>query len=144
MDARHGFGGFECGGAGRDAVERERCLRGGGNWFLCERMWERFERGIVLEREVRAFVGFDENEDGCGVAHFPAGRDPVRIRESRGLALPVSERRHVIKFACHGVAEMCGGVFVAPASCTRFCVRRAIVKPVGWKAALQKLLGVRN
>jgi hypothetical protein len=59
VDAGEGFGGVECGGAGGDAVRRERGLRGGGNWLLRERVREWLEGGIIVEREVHAFVGFD-------------------------------------------------------------------------------------
>ena len=63
VDAGEGFGGVEGGGAGGDAVGRERGLRGGRDGLLRERMRQCFERGIVVEREVHAFVGFDEDED---------------------------------------------------------------------------------
>lgn len=66
MHAGEGFGGVECVGAGADAVRRERGLRSGGDWFLRERVRERFEGGIVVEREVHAFVGLDEDEDADG------------------------------------------------------------------------------
>lgn len=59
VNASEGFGGVECGGAGGDAVRCERGLRGGRDWFLRERVRERLEGGIVVEREVNAFVGFD-------------------------------------------------------------------------------------
>ena len=59
VDAGEGFGGVECGGAGWDAVRGERGLRGGRDWFLRERMRERLEGGIVVEREVNTFIGLD-------------------------------------------------------------------------------------
>ena len=67
MDAGEGFHRVECGGAGGDAVWRERGLRGGRDGFLRERVRQRFEGGIVVEREVDAFVGFDEDEDPSAV-----------------------------------------------------------------------------
>ena len=122
VDAREGFGGVERGCAGCNAVGRERGLRRGGDGFLRERMGERLERGIVLEREVRAFVSLDEDEDGRGVfvgrvrgvvrvsgifgrsSSLPQ-RDPVRGGEAVRVALPGGERRDVVAFSCHGRAE---------------------------------------
>src|SRR5690348_12579111 len=63
VDSGEGFHRVECGGAGGDAVRRERGLRGGRDGFLRERVWQDFEGGIVVERKVDAFVGFDEDED---------------------------------------------------------------------------------
>ena len=127
VNASQRFGGVEGGGAGGDAVRRERGLRGVRNWFLRERMRKRLERGVVLEREVHAFVGFDENQNSrTGVGRWrlmvgvapsivaghsmlcPYGRNPgraeddvVRVREARGVALPVGERRDVVRFPGH-------------------------------------------
>jgi hypothetical protein len=122
VDACDGLGGIERGGAGCDAVGRERGLRGGGDGFLREWVRERFERGVVLECEVRAFVGFDEDEDGRGVfvrrvrgvarvsgifgrSSSVPQRDPVRSCEAVRVALPAGERRDVVAFSCHGRAE---------------------------------------
>ena len=63
MNAREGFGGVEGGCAGGDAVRSERGLRGVRDWLLRERVRQRLERRLVLEREVDAFVGLDEDED---------------------------------------------------------------------------------
>ena len=63
MDAGEDLGGIEHCGARRDAVKRERGLRGFRNRLLRERLRQRFEGGVLLERDVRAFVGFDENEN---------------------------------------------------------------------------------
>jgi hypothetical protein len=114
VDARERFGGGEHCGAGRDAVERERGLRGGRERRLREGMRERLEGGIVFEREVRAFVGFDEDEDGSCVVErrgifrrsssLPQ-RDPVRRGEAVRVALPGGERGAVVEFSCHGEAE---------------------------------------
>src|SRR5690348_10220445 len=60
VDSGESFHRVECGGARGDAVRCERGLHCGRDGFLRERMWQRFEGGIVVEREVHAFVGFDE------------------------------------------------------------------------------------
>ena len=93
VDARGGFGGVERGRAGRDSANgrrSERGLRRVRDGFLRERMRQRLECGVVFEREVRAFVRFDQGENfrrlvrRCAVVE----REPVRIREARGVALP--------------------------------------------------------
>ena len=63
-----GFGGVEGGGARSDAVRYKRFVRGVRDSFRREGMRQRFERGVVIEREVNALVGVDEDEDArCGV-----------------------------------------------------------------------------
>lgn len=105
MNARDDLGYLKRGSAWGDAVERDRCLRGSGDWFLRERMRKRFEGVVVLKREMRALVGFHEHEDRRHVADFPAERDPVRVRETRCVAPPIGERCAVVEFSCHGGAE---------------------------------------
>jgi hypothetical protein len=61
VDTGKRFGGVECSGAGGDAVRRERGLRRAGDGFLRERVRQRLEGGIVLEREVNTLVGFDQD-----------------------------------------------------------------------------------
>ena len=65
--AGDGFGGVEGGGAGCDAVRRERSLGCAADGFGRERMRQGLEGGIVFEREVNAFVGVDEDEDARAV-----------------------------------------------------------------------------
>jgi len=65
VDAREDFGGVEGRRAGGDAVRSERGLRGVRDWLLRERVRQRLECRLVLEREVNAFVGFDEDEDAA-------------------------------------------------------------------------------
>ena len=92
-------------------MRRERGLRSVSKRFLRQRMRQGLEGGIVLEREVHAFVRLDEHEDAriviwrCAVGRGGIEREPVRIREARGVALPVGERRDVVGFAGHGEAE---------------------------------------
>ena len=88
VDARERFGGNECRRTGRDAVLRERRLRGVRDGLLRERMRKRFEGVVVFEREMYAFVRFDEREDllGCIVCGSWRQSEPVRIREARGVA----------------------------------------------------------
>jgi len=76
MDAREQFGGFEGGGAfGQgDAARCEGGMRGGGNRLLRERMRKLLEFGVGFEREVRAFVAFDEDEDWRRVAQIRFAR----------------------------------------------------------------------
>jgi hypothetical protein len=57
------FGGVERRGAWHDAVRSERGLRGIRNGSLRERMRQSFEGGVVLKREMRAFVRFDQDEN---------------------------------------------------------------------------------
>ncbi len=73
MGAGDGFGGVEGGGAWRDAVCCERFVRGVRDWLWRERMWQRFEGGVVVEREVNALVGIDEDDDARRVRQSPAG-----------------------------------------------------------------------
>jgi len=65
VDAREGFGGIESGGAfgDGDAARGDGGLRSGWNCFLRERVRELLEVGVGFESEVRAFVGFDDDED---------------------------------------------------------------------------------
>jgi hypothetical protein len=59
VGAGDGFGGVEGGGAWRDAVCCEGFVRGVRDCFWREGMRQRFEGGVVIEREVNAFVGVD-------------------------------------------------------------------------------------
>lgn len=63
MKATEGFGGVKGGSAGSDAVRRKRSLRDAGNCLLRQRMRQRLERGIIVERQMRSFIAFDENQD---------------------------------------------------------------------------------
>jgi len=119
MKPRDRFGGIESRRTRRDAICRERflgCLR---NRTLSQWMRQRLEFRVVFERQVRAFVGFNERKDlrGVGQRHFsrvPFGdgrnwlalrhkRQPMRIIQSRGVALQSSERCEVIGFSTHGL-----------------------------------------
>jgi hypothetical protein len=70
-----GFGDIEGSSARRDAVRCERFVRGVRYGFRREGMRQRFESGVVIEREVNAFVGVDEDEDarcgGDGIRQLP-------------------------------------------------------------------------
>jgi hypothetical protein len=66
MRAGDELGGVERGRARCDAVRCEGGLGGRGNWFRSERMRQGFESGVVFEREVNAFISFDEDEDARG------------------------------------------------------------------------------
>lgn len=68
MDAGESFRCVEGVCASGDAVKRERGLRHVGDGLVCQRMRQGLEQGIVFEREVRAFVGFDEDQNACSVA----------------------------------------------------------------------------
>lgn len=74
MDAGESFGCIESVCPRGDAVRGESGLRSAGDGFVCQRMRQRLEQGIVFEREVRAFVGFDEDEDARGLAGVGAQR----------------------------------------------------------------------
>lgn len=63
MNAGKGFGSVEGSGARANAVRCKRLLRGLRNRLLHQRMRQRLERRIVLEREVRTLISLDENED---------------------------------------------------------------------------------
>ena len=106
MDARDRFARVKRVCSARHAVRREHGRRGIGNRLLPERMRQRFKRGIVFEREMRAFIRFDEREDRRGrvrgAGRF-AQRQPVRIREARRVALPIAERGQVVAAAGHDV-----------------------------------------
>jgi len=67
---RNGFGGLEGGGAWHDTVRGERFVRGMRDSFRREEMRQRFEDGVVIEREVNAFVGVDEGDDARGVGQL--------------------------------------------------------------------------
>ena len=90
----------------------ERFVRGVRDCFWRERMWQRFEGVVVIEREMNAFVGVDEDDDARRGGQFPAGdgaivvveREPVRICEAVRVAMPVSECCDVVAASGHGVA----------------------------------------
>ena len=63
MRGGNGLGGVEGGRPWRDSERSERSLRRLRDWFLSERMRQPFERSVVLEREVRAFIRFNKYED---------------------------------------------------------------------------------
>ncbi len=63
--AGDGFGGVKCSRSGFNAVRCERRLRRFRNRRLRERVRQRLESRVVLERKMRAFVGFYENENCC-------------------------------------------------------------------------------
>ena len=85
MDAREQFGGFEGGGAfGQgDAARCEGGMRGGGNRLLRERMRELQKISVGFEREVRAFVAFDEDEDWRHVDQVRFAREHMFIGRAR-------------------------------------------------------------
>ncbi len=105
VDAGEGFGGVECGGAGRDAVRSERGLRGVRDRLLRERMRQGLKCGFVLEREMDAFIRLNEDEDArvcsgdyCTRRVIPSGVPRVLVvslvyggagRSSRDLLLVV-------------------------------------------------------
>lgn len=103
MKTRERFRSFKRGGAGGDAVRSERGLRGAGNRLLCQRMRQRFECGIVVERQVRSFIAFDEHQDARRGVRLRPGieREPMRRGESPGMAMPVAERGDVVGFSGH-------------------------------------------
>src|ERR1700728_395559 len=101
-------------------------------------MWQSFERGVVLEREMHAFVGFNKDEDfgsranGHGrLRHVVTCRDgfqtpdcsaidrgrfiwitesdPVRLREAVRVALPIRDGRDVVRFSGHPRFLSCFG-----------------------------------
>jgi hypothetical protein len=63
VHARDSLGCIERGRARRDSICGERSLRCLRDWLLRERMRQRFERSVVLKREMRTFVRFDKDED---------------------------------------------------------------------------------
>jgi hypothetical protein len=116
VEPREGLGDVERCRASRNAEAGESLARRRGNWLLRQRMRKRLEARVVFEGEVRAFVGFDEEEDGgrrvsrrrstswrwFAFAPFRwIQREPMRIGEARRVALPVSESRDVVAFASH-------------------------------------------
>jgi hypothetical protein len=85
--AGDGFGGVECSGAWRDAVRSERFVSGVGDGFRREGMRQRFEGGVVIEGEVNAFVGVDEDEDARrveNVGHYRIARACIRADVGHG------------------------------------------------------------
>src|ERR1700735_2171574 len=111
MYARDGFGCIKRGRARRHSIRGERRLRRLRDWLLRERMRQRFERSVVLEREMRPFVRFNQDEArGCVIISNIAmrvsqcslvERQPMRICESRSVPMPCAERRQVVAFSSH-------------------------------------------
>ena len=66
--ASEGLSSVERSRARRNSVPGERSLRRLRDWLLRERMRQRFKRSVVLEREMRAFVGLDQRENRRCVA----------------------------------------------------------------------------
>ena len=116
MRAADGFGHVESCCAVRNIVRRQRITRRLRDWFLRERMRQRFERSVIFEREMRALVGLDQHNDRRRIVSYEVGRDefvrdiprrsfvecePMRIREASGMSLPRAESRQVIEFSGH-------------------------------------------
>src|SRR5271154_4020676 len=57
-------------------------------------MWQRFKLAVILERQVRAFVSFDQNQN----RRRRFQRDPMRVYKSPGVSLPSLDRRDVMTF----------------------------------------------
>jgi len=111
MRAADGFGYIESCCAVGNVVRRERVTRRLRDRFLRQRMRQRFERGVIFEREVRALIGLDQHDDrpriiSRGVVRNTLGcnlveREPMRVREASGMSLPRAESRYVISFSGH-------------------------------------------
>ena len=111
MHACDSFSRIERGCARRDSVRGERGLRRLRNWLLRERVRQCFERSVVLQREMRSFIRFDQDEDrrcviisdiAMRVSRCIRGqRQPVGICESRSVSMPRAERRQVVAFSSH-------------------------------------------
>ena len=103
VKARERFRSFKGCGPGGDAVRRKRGLRGTRYRLLRQRMWQRLERGIVVERVMRALIAFNEHQDVRRGVRLRAAiqREPVRCDESRGVTMPVAKRGDVVGFSGH-------------------------------------------
>jgi hypothetical protein len=122
MCSGHGFGRVKSGCSRRDSVRSERRLRSLRNGLLCERVRQRFERSVILQREMRAFIRFRKHEDRCCIVVSDAGRisrlslsqrEPMRIHESGCVAVPCAERRQVVAFSSHLQSELSNGAGVS-------------------------------
>jgi hypothetical protein len=111
MHSGDGFDGVKGGCPWRHSVRSQRSLRRLRNGFLCQRMRQRLKCHIVFQRQMRSFIRFNKREDWRGVVNSDfarrnsqcslAQREPMRIRESRSVAMPCAERRQVIAFSSH-------------------------------------------
>jgi hypothetical protein len=82
VGAGDGFGCVECRRAWGDAVGCERFVGGVRDCFWREGMRQRFESGVVIEREVCALVGVDEDDDACAIAWLSVMSSVVRTIEA--------------------------------------------------------------
>ena len=123
MRAGDDFAGVEGGGAWRYAVGCERFVRGVRDCFWREGMRQRFEGGVVVEREVNAFVGVDEDDDTRSVGWLRVMRegDTGRLRVARACIrvdvrnsacrvrqFPAGRHGLAIRLCGHGPAHRCG------------------------------------
>ncbi len=93
MGAGDGFGGVEGGRAWRDAVCCERFVRGVRDCFWREGMRQRFEGGVVVEREVHALVGVDEDDDARRARHSLLAMALIVVAVARASANLRSDAR---------------------------------------------------
>jgi hypothetical protein len=103
MGAAESLGHVKGGRARQDAMRRQNRLCRIGNRFQRERMRKRLERGVIFEHKVGAFIGLHEDEDWRSRRgrRGAVEREPVRIREARGMAMPIAECGQVIAFSGH-------------------------------------------
>ncbi len=127
MHPREGLGGVERRRAEFHAVRSERGLRGVRNRILRERMRQRLERGVVLEREVHSFVCFNENENANIIE-----REPARIGEAVRVALPAGERRQIVSFARHMQSELMNSTLIAERCLTARDIKLSLSREFTW------------
>jgi len=72
MELGYGFRSVERRRTRCDAIGRERLLSRRRDGMLREGMWQGLEFRVVFERQMRAFVGFDEGENlrSGGQSHY--------------------------------------------------------------------------
>ena len=111
MHARDGLDCIEHGRARRDSMCSERRLRRLRDWLLSQRMRQCFKCGVVFEREMRAFIRFNKDEDRRNFVGIEMSRritrsglpqrEPMRIRKAASVPMPSAERRQVVTFSSH-------------------------------------------
>lgn len=104
MKFSKGFRDIEGGCVARYAESGEFLLGHFGDGLCSEGVRKRLEGRIVLEGEVGAFVGFDQEKNWRVGARLFMGRgqrEPVGMRKAGGAALPGGKGREIVAFARH-------------------------------------------